>query len=930
MDGGIGIGPSTLEHLGWVDLCEQLERRLKTSLARVTLERELARTWERATWAPCDEDDDPDPDDTVDSDDRGEAAPRVLVRCCDVERARRRFRELDALEQLLALEVELDADEDEAAGADADARFLSALADVVDLEQVTRRAQHGAPLSAAELMLVRSQLRAVARIVRLSAYAVARLEGKRRRGLPELGERLSGLSRLSGLASALGEAIGPSGPDGEPWVLDGASRELARARQRARALRAELVQHAERMIRKPSVADCLQDRFWTERDGRVVLPVRTDAYSRASGPVAGIIHSSSQGGATLYVEPRGLLEGNNSLRTAQLEARAEERRVLAELSKRVGSHADVLRANQRVLVELDGMQARLRVSQAIEGLTPRVHGVDRAPPDENDVRRGGAGDIKAIDEAAVRAPKHSPRDWLRLPAMRHPLMLLAGAEVVPNDITLEHGVSLIISGPNAGGKTVALKTVGLCMLMAQAGFRVPTRERADIPLFTHIVTDVGDDQSISANLSTFSAHIHHVLEAFACARSDPSGTLVLFDEIAVGTAPTQGAALAEAILLHLSEAGATVLTTTHYDRLKLLARAHPGRFENAAVGFDIERMAPTFRLTQGLPGPSSALAVARRLGVPETVLESAEERIERRALQVDVLLQEISAERDALTQTREKLEDERLELKRRTRRVEAREEALVKQAKSRKVRAYDETSAELRALKSELSGQRKALRKRGASLDPLGDAAKLAADARAQLSDAREPTEPIPGRPPAALKVGERVRVATFGVEGEIVALKGKNKVVVQLEHARSTVARADLRRLDVASASPRGKRLRSAAAQPLRTWPQAEAPRSTAGKHFGADPAPVSRSVDNTVDIRGARVDDGLRALDAFVDETIRRDRDILIVVHGHGSGTLRRAVREHLERQSYVRTTRGGMPQEGGDAVTLVWLGERGGANG
>ncbi|MCA9715733.1 MAG: hypothetical protein KC468_13730, partial [Myxococcales bacterium] len=788
----IGIGPSTLEHLGWVDLCEQLERRLKTSLARAALERELARTWELRRW-------DAEPGDVGDAarepaDADEDAQPRVLVRCLDVERARSRFRELDALEQLLALEVELEPEEE--SGDDVEPRFLTALADVVDLDAVSQRAQHGASLSAGELMLVRLQLRAVARVIRLREHAAARQGGASRRGLDELGARVGRLERLSGLASALREAIGASGPDGEPWVLDGASRALADARQRARALRAELVHQAERMIRRQAVADCLQDRFWTERDGRVVLPVRTDAYARESGPVAGVIHSSSQGGATLFVEPRALMEGNNGLRTAQLEARAEELRVLAELSRRVGSYADILRANQRVLIELDGMQARLRVSQAIDGLTPRVHGVDRAPVNENDVRRGGAGDVKAIDEDLVDAPKQSPRDWLRLEGMRHPLMLLAGAEVVPNDIALEHGVSLIVSGPNAGGKTVALKTVGLCSLMAQAGLRVPTQSPADLPLFTHIVTDVGDDQSISANLSTFSAHIHHVLEAFAAAEDDPSGTLVLFDEIAVGTAPTQGAALAEAILLHLSRAGATVITTTHYDRLKLLARAHPGQFENAAVGFDIERMAPTFRLTQGVPGASSALAVARRLGVPAAVLESAEERIEKRALQVDVLLQEISAERDALTQTREQLEQERLELKLRTRRVEAREEALIKQAKSRKVRAYDETSAELRALKTELSGQRKELRKRGADEDALDEAARLASEARAQLAAAREPNEPVPGRPPEELEVGEQVLVATLGVTGEVVALKGKRKVVVQLEHARSTVARDDLRRL--------------------------------------------------------------------------------------------------------------------------------------
>jgi DNA mismatch repair protein MutS2 len=557
------------------------------------------------------------------------------------------------------------------------------------------------------------------------------------------------------------------------------------------------------------------------------------------------------------------------------------------------------------LVELDAMHARLQLSEALGGLTPRLHGVEDPPAQEK-------------PEDDVAAPP-----WLQLLGMRHPLMVLAGTEVVANDIALDRGVSLIISGPNAGGKTVALKTIGLCVLLAQVGIRVPTSAPAEIPLFARVVTDVGDDQSISANLSTFSAHIHHVREAIIDSADCGAGTLVLFDEIAVGTDPTQGAALAEAILLHLAESHATVITTTHYDRLKLLSRADPTRFLNAAVGFDLERMAPTFRVTQGVPGASSALALARRLGLPEEVLAAAEQRIESRALKVEVLLQEISSERDALHTTRERLERERLDLQRRTRQVEGREQRLAAQAKSRKMLAYDDTTAELRALKGELSRHRKALRRQGVTLEGESGLPEVEASmkaTRAALDGARERPVAAPGAPPRELAVGDRVYVSTLAREGEVVAFKGKQKVIVQLENLRTTVSRTELRPLDTSPLAT--KKRKGAKASALHAWTVEEPAPSTTARHFGADAVPVTQAVETSVDIRGTRMEEAIRTLDAFVDEVLQRDRDLVLVVHGHGSGVLRSAVREHLERQPHVRRVRAGVAREGGDGVTVVWL--------
>lgn len=852
----------SLHHLGWLLLCVHLGEHLRTPMALARLEAEIDAGAEALLT--------------------GEAyAASVAGRSGDADAVTLRLREQDGLAAMLAVQ---------AARAEGGEGLAAALATTSDLLEVARRAGLGLTLSAAELYATLQQLRAAAVAVDLHAAVRGERGYAEQPGVAAIGARVAELRPHRELAATLARSVGLEGPDGEACVVDGASPGLARARARIRELRAQIMKSAARLVKQPGVAEALQDSYYTEREGRVVLPVRADAFSRR-GAVGGIIHDSSATGQTLYVEPQALIEDNNALREAQLAAAAEERRVLEQLSAQVQAAAEGLRANQAQLIALDAVQARLALAERYAGVAPLL---GEAVPED---RRGE----------------------FRLPAARHPLMLLAGVEVVPNDLLLRVGAALVISGPNAGGKTVALKTLGLCALMAQAGLRLPTRGPASLPLVRRIVSDVGDDQSITANLSTFSAHMGHVCAALAAAAADGGGTLVLLDEVAVGTEPEQGAALAESILLELTARGATVVTTTHYERLKLLAIREPARFVNASVGFDLERLRPTFRLLLGVPGPSSALTVARRLGLPEPVLAHAASLLDDERLQVDALLQQVVSERDALITARAAVESERAALLERAREVQRREAALLQQSKSKKQKAYEAAAGELRALHAELAEQRKALRRAGGDAPALAAATEQVSGrigaARAQLADQREPTPAVPGRPPPTLTPGERVLVAALGGEGEVVAIKG-DRVVVQLGTVRTTVALAELRR--AREPEPARARVKPQAAAAMKQWDT-----SSAAQHFGAEAVAIAAGVDNSVDVRGVRAEDALRDVDRLLDEAIRRDHEVVVVIHGHGTGALKKAVREHLARLPFVRRQRPGLPPEGGEGVTVAWIG-------
>jgi DNA mismatch repair protein MutS2 len=875
-----------LRHLGWLDLCGVLAESLASDLARRQLLDELEaieglqRGEDEASLA--------------------ERSPGAAAACARLpgirpedhaEDARARLHELDGLELVWY--------EESRSGSPQAVR--KGLRELEDLGPSLAALRRGTPLAVVELIGVAELCRVAGLVARLLSAADERRDCsvEQARGLAALSARLRAerdvdepaVASLPELLATLDRSIDRDGD--EPRIADRASPALAQARKQVRSCKQGLLAKAERMVRSAELGDSLRDRFWTEREGRVVLPIRSDALGKVRGPGA-IIHGASGSGQTFFVEPAALVEDNNALREAESAAIEEERKVRRELSAKVAGSAEELIGMQAAMIEIDRISARLDLSDRLDGVSPEI-GLDGA---------------------------------IELRSARHPSMLLDGVDVVPNDIVLERGHGLVISGPNAGGKTVALKTLGLCALMAAAGLRVPCRGRARLPLFRHVITDVGDDQSIAANLSTFSAHIGHVRDAVGFAASDGAGTLVLLDEIAVGTDPEQGAALAEAILLHLVEAGATVVVTTHYDRLKLLAtrtgeaRA-AGRFHNGAVGFDIQRMRPTFRLTLGVPGSSSAIAVARRLGLAESILVEAEGLLGDEGLKIDQLLREIDAERQTLVRTRERLERDKQRLATRDSEVRDREARVLEGIRSRKANAYAAAVDQLRALERELGEKRKELRRMTPErVEELPTRDQIAGGAKQVLAeqraaDERERLSGVETAPVEALKVGAKVRVVSLGQVGTIVAITGK-KVTVQLALSRMTVKADDLALAEVET-KPKTKVKRGKAVAIL-DFSGSVAEQAAA--HFGETPAPVSASVDNVCDVRGERYEDAQDRVAEFVARAISRDQDVVVFRHGHGSGALRNAVREALKRLGNVRKVRGGLVQEGGEGVTVAWV--------
>lgn len=890
-----------LRHLGWTSLVRRIADRLRTDIARALVFDDL-EAMERLLGLLGEDGETASPRQLA-------ALDRLPVLRPETERAAAQAR-LDELVGIEALWLF-----DDPGGI---AGIAAALSQLEDLEESLTVARGGALLSVVELIGVAELCRACRLLADAFTQAERReasgaLGEQQARGLRACAERMGGpIEVCPELLAQLDRSIDRR--QEPPQISAEASPALAAARKEVRAAKQRLQTRAERLLRNPSIAECLRDNYLTERDGRIVLPVRSDRLGAVRERGA-IIHGSSATGQTFYLEPASLVEDNNALREAELAAVEEERKILRVLSTKVAERATSLRGMQNACVELDLMLARQAFGEQLGGVIPSLH-----------------------DEHDEHVPSEQPRPAIDLRAARHPLLMLDGVEVVPNDIVLDSGHALVVSGPNAGGKTVALKTLGVLALMAAAGLALPCEGQPRIPVFSALITDVGDDQSITANLSTFSAHISHVREALRASTDCGPGTLVLLDEVAVGTDPEQGAALAEAILVALVDAGATLVVTTHYDRLKLLATqpATGARFHNAAVGFDLARMRPTFRLSLGVPGSSSAIAVARRLGLPEAVLTRAEELLGDEGVKIDELLRDIEAERQSLARTRERLERDQLRLRQRDHEVRIHERRVLEGVRSRKAKAYMAAVEQLRALEVELKTKRKQLRRHGPDpVEQLPTRAELAGEARSKLaehratSDAETATQVEAERElagleridPRTLAVGDQVRIPSMKQDGEIVSLSGHppKKATVQLATLRTTVKVRDL------SHPPSPELGRRLARKPGKATPILDfhaVVRAQAEAHFGEGAIALKTSVDNVCDVRGERYEDAQDRVADFVAEALSRDQDVVLIRHGHGGGAVRKAVRELLGRHASVRRQRPGLATEGGDAVTVAWL--------
>lgn len=704
-----------------------------------------------------------------------------------------------------------------------------------------------------------------------AARVLRKFLGARRGRAPKLADACSTDPTLDRLEEEIGAAIEPDGT-----VSDAASPEIRRLRTEVANVRGRLVGRLEEMVHKH--ADVLSDRYYTIREGRYVLPVRRDAHER----IQGIVHGTSSSGATVFVEPRGLVEPGNRLKMAQSELEREEARILALVSDLVRERIAEVRAAVDALDHADLRSASAKLGRDLGAIL-----VELDPEQIVKVREG-----------------------------RHPILLLDGAKVVPNDVELEAGHALIVSGPNAGGKTVALKMVGLTALMVRAGLPVPCAEGTRCGFFDPVLTDVGDEQSITKNLSTFSAHVTNLTRILSLAGRR---ALVLLDELATGTDPAEGAALACAVVDALCKKGAAVAVTTHYEPLKALA-TNDDRMRNASVGFDVQAMAPTFELRLDVPGASSALAVAARFGIPSDVIETARRILPEQAKSFDELVRKLEDRRQALEIERSRLAEER-EQAERARSVLERELAEIRRREREKLgtEAF-KLMEELRRARAQVRDARRALKK-GTGEEAIREASRIVEEASRVSTPARDAAaapaaEEEPGTPVdvSTLGAGDRVWVPRLRAEASILEGPVKGRVRVAAGAMKLWVDIEGLRTLG-AEAKP---------AAP----PPSPAPAALASER---EPSPASPaldrlpppSTDNTLDVRGLRVDEAIALAETFVDRLYGASEPVGYVVHGIGSGALRDALRTHLRDQSrYVRDVRSGSPEEGGDRVTVVVL--------
>lgn len=719
-----------------------------------------------------------------------------------------------------------------------------------DVRGLVDRAAKGATLEGKELKDVANVIAAISR----TKDALDAQRGRVPR-LARLGEELV---ELTTLARRIDAAFEPSGA-----VSDRASPELAAARERARGLHKSIKSKIEDLLAETENEEYLRERYFTIRNERYVVPVK--AQHRQQLP--GIVHNASQSGQTLFVEPQPLIGLGNELAIAQSVAAEEERKVLQELTDAVGRRAEELLGSLEAIAALDEAEACARLANDLHANVPEL-GKPSTPFD--------------------------------LKSLRHPLLILQGKKVIASDVRLDLPArALIISGPNAGGKTVTLTGVGLCALMLRAGLPIPAGEGSRMPLYAGVYSAIGDAQDLGRDLSTFSAHITALRDILA--RTGP-GSLVLIDEMAADTDPREGAAIATSILEELLEHGATALVTTHLEELKALGLGD-ARFANAHVGFDPVSLGPTYELHLGSPGASSAIEIAARVGLPERICARARTHLSGTAGPLAKALEKLEGERAALERAR--IEAQEAAAQARKERDEARRQLEEIETKTRA-----EAEAGRAKLLKDLEAAQVRVSELVAELQVQPNLAK-AADVRRQLREVetdqkraqtRSALEAEPEERGGAVSVGARVKVLSLNREAEVVELKD-GQATIQAGALRMRLPVDDLVPLKGKAKMPE-PRLKGPSDAQLRKAQQSGA---------GALAAPLEQ-----VDVRGLRADDALKLVETFLDRLYGEGRPAAVIVHGHGTGALKATLREYLARSPYVARWQA----ESGDGATRVEL--------
>ena len=720
-----------------------------------------------------------------------------------------------------------------------------------DVRPFLKLAKAGGILSPKALLQVADALKA-ARTVR-SALVTDRED------TPYLTEMGSRLATNRGLEEEIFDAI-----ISEDEISDHASPDLYDIRRKMRLLNDRVRDKLNGIIRSATMQKYLMDAIVTMRNGRYVVPVKAEC--RASVP--GIVHDQSGTGSTLFIEPMAVVEAGNELKQWTIKEKNEIERILGMFSQSIAPDADLIANNLDLLARLDVIFAKASLARQMRAVPPKLN-----------------------EEGHVR-----------LIQARHPL--IDPEQVVPSTLWLgEEFTTLVITGPNTGGKTVTLKTVGLLSLMAQAGLQIPAAYGSELAIFDEVFADIGDEQSIEQSLSTFSSHMTNIVEIL---RQVTPRSLALFDELGAGTDPTEGAALAMAILNHLLNMKVTTMATTHYSELKVFALSTPG-VENASVEFNVETLRPTYRLSIGVPGKSNAFEISRKLGLPEFLIEDAGKRLSQDAVRFEDVIANAEYHRQIAEKERELAEQAHIETQRLRdeaeklqRELAARRDTELRKAKEEARKVLQKAQRESEQIIADLKKQRSA----GVKEHELHNL-------RAQLQGAiDENTEKIAadeglGSVPTSLKVGDTVLLVNLNTKATVVtAPDARGECTVQAGALKLKANMADMRtaRPDKPE-KPRGR-------QPAK------------GNGGGAYVNIAPRAVQTECDVRGMNLEEAIAEVDAFLDSALINKLSQLYIIHGKGTGTLRSGIQQHLKRCGAVKSFRLGKYGEGEDGVTVVTL--------
>ncbi len=719
------------------------------------------------------------------------------------------------------------------------------------LSSAIRRVEIGGTMNIEELLGLCKLLETARRV---KAYG-----RKEREDIPSdsLSELFDGLEPLSPLCDEIRRCI-----ISVDEISDDASSNLKSIRRSIRSTGDRIHAQLNQMLNNQNVRNCLQDFVITMRNGRYCLPVKAEAKSQ----ITGMVHDQSSSGSTLFIEPMAVVNLNNELKELSIKEQDEIAVILATLSAKAGEYIPAIETDYQILTELDFIFAKAAYALEYNGITPHFN-----------------------TERKIRILKG-----------RHPL--LDAKKVVPIDISLGSDFDqLVITGPNTGGKTVSLKTVGLLTLMGQAGLPIPSGDRSELAVFDDIFADIGDEQSIEQNLSTFSSHMTNIIHILKEANEH---SLVLFDELCAGTDPTEGAALAVSILSYFHSRGIRTMATTHYSEIKIYALTTSG-IENACCEFDIETLSPTYRLLIGIPGKSNAFAISKKLGLSDTLIEDARTRISSNEQNFEDLLSDLEASRITIEKEQAEINRYKSEIAALKQQLKNKQEKLDESRDAILRKAKEEANQILQEAKDTADEAIRNFNKYGTTRPSIQEMEKQRTNIREKMaanekkSSKEKDTAIYNPKVPKKLRIGDSVKVLSMNLTGTVHSLpNAKGDLFVQMGILRSQVNIKDL--VLIEDAAPGSKKYAKTGAGKLKMS--------------------KSASVSTEINLIGKTVDEAIALLDKYLDDAYLAHLPSVRIVHGKGTGALRSAVQSHLKRQSYIKSFHLGEFGEGDAGVTIA----------